>query len=109
MAIGIAGGAHDRRLTALIDPKKMVRLRRSLHRIDGDGGTAIGAVLVADRHRQAGRHLAVGLALGGAGTDGGPADQISDVLGHHGIQQFRGGGHPSRARSSSTWTDAVRC
>jgi len=37
--------------------------------------------------------LAVGLALGGAGADGGPADQIGNVLGRDGVQQFGSGGH----------------
>ena len=36
----------------------------------------------------------MGLAFGGAGADGGPADQVSDVLGHHRIQQFRGRRQP---------------
>ena len=31
----------------------------------------------------------MGLAFRGAGSDRSPADQISDVLGNHRIQQFR--------------------
>ena len=41
---------------------------------------AVGAVLEADRHRQARGQLAVDLALGGARADRAPADQVGDVL-----------------------------
>ena len=36
----------------------------------------------------------MGLAFSGAGTDGCPADQISDVLRNHWIKQFRCSRHP---------------
>ena len=88
VAIGVARGGHDRRLTLPIDAEKMVGPRRRLHCIDGGDGTAISAIFEADRHRQTRGHLPVGLAFGGAGTDGRPADQISDVLGHHRIKQL---------------------
>jgi hypothetical protein len=37
-------------------------------------------------------HLPVGLRLGGAGADGGPADQVGDVLRRDGIEQLGGRG-----------------
>ena len=88
MAIGVARGGHDRRLALPIDAKEMVGPRRRLHGIDGGDGTAVGAIFEADRHRQTRGHLPVGLAFGGAGADGRPADQIGDVLGHHRIEQL---------------------
>ena len=91
VAIGIAGGRDNRRLAVAVDAEEMVGPGRGLHRIDCRDGTAIGAVLEADRHRQPRGHLPVGLALGGAGADGGPADQVCDVLGHNRIQQLGGG------------------
>ena len=41
---------------------------------------AVGAVLEADRHRQARAELAVDLALGRAGADRSPGDGVGDVL-----------------------------
>jgi len=75
--VGTAGGSHgvDRRLDA-----------------------SVGAVLETDGHREAARHLAVGLRLGGARADGRPADQVGDVLGHDRVEHLGGcgkseGGH----------------
>ena len=73
-----------------VDPQEMVRPSSGLHGVDRHGRPTIGAVLEANGHRQARGHLTVGLALGGAGTNGRPADQISDVLRNDRIQQFRG-------------------
>ena len=53
MTIRVAGRAHDRSMAVAVDPQKMMRFRCRLHRVDGDGGAAVSAVLVADRHRQA--------------------------------------------------------
>ena len=52
VAVGIARGADDRGMTIAIDAEEVMRLGRRLHGIDRDGGAAVGAVLVADRHRQ---------------------------------------------------------
>ena len=90
VAIGVARGGDDRRLALAIDTQEMVGPCCGFHGIDGCDRTAIGAVLEANRHREARGHLPVGLALGGAGANGGPADQIGDVLGNHGIEQFSG-------------------
>jgi hypothetical protein len=56
----------------------------------GDG--AVGAVLEAEGHREAGGHLPVGLGFGGAGADGTPADEVGDVLRRDGIEKLGGGG-----------------
>ena len=56
--------------------------------VDRSGEIAIGSVLEAQRHGQAGCHLPVGLALGGAGSDRGPTDQVGDILGRNGIEKF---------------------
>ncbi len=88
MAIGIARGGHNGGVTVVVDAQEMVGLRRRFHGIDGGNGTAVGAIFEADRHRQTRSHLPVGLAFGGAGADGRPADQIGDVLGHHRIEQL---------------------
>ena len=90
VAIGVARGGHNGRLALAIDAEEMVGPCCGLHGIDGCDRTAIGAVLEANRHREARGHFPVGLALGGAGANGGPADQISDVLGHHRIEQLSG-------------------
>ena len=90
VAIGVACGGYDRGHTLLVDAQEVMGPGRRLHGVDGRGHAAVGAVFEADRHRQAGGHLPVGLALGGAGADSRPADQVGDVLGHDRIQQLSG-------------------
>ena len=91
VAVGIAarddggGGAVE------VDAEKRVRLRGGLDGVDRGGDGAVGAVLETERHREAGGHLAVGLRLGGARADGGPADEVGDVLRRDRIEQLGGG------------------
>ena len=59
-----------------------------LDRVDCGGEIAIGPVLEAQGHGQTGCHLPVGLALGGAGSDRRPANQVGDVLGRNGIEEL---------------------
>ena len=80
MAVLVAGRVHDRRVAALGDREEMVRGGRCLDRVDGDPHVAVGAVLEADRARQARRELAMDLALGRPRADRAPADEIGDVL-----------------------------
>ena len=61
-------------------PGEGVRGRGGADRVDRDLDVAVGAVLEADRHREAGAELAVGLALGGARADRAPGDRVGDVL-----------------------------
>ncbi len=62
------------------DAQELVRMRGGLHRVDGDLDAAVGAVLEADRHREAGGQLAVDLALGRARADRAPGDGVGDEL-----------------------------
>ena len=66
-------------------------MRRRQDGVDGDADVAVGAVLEADRRRQAGRHLAVGLRFGGARADRGPGDQVAQVLRRNRVERFGGG------------------
>ena len=80
MAVRVAGRVQDRRRAAVIDAREGMRHRRGAHRVDRNLDVAVGAVLKADRHREAGAELAVDLALGGAGADRPPGDRVGDVL-----------------------------
>ena len=76
----LPAGVHDGGVAALGHRQEVMRRRRRLDRVDGDPDVAVGAVLEADRARQARRELAMHLALGGARADGAPGDQVRDVL-----------------------------
>jgi hypothetical protein len=52
----------------------------------------VGAVLEPHWHRQAGRHLPVHLALGGAGADRTPGRRVGEVLGRDGVQPLAASG-----------------
>ena len=69
----------------------MMRLRGCLDRIDRNFDIAIGTVFKADWTRQAGRQLAMDLRFCGAGTNGTPADQVSNILRADHIEKFRTG------------------
>ena len=63
-------------------------------RVDGDLDAALGAVLEAHRHREPRRQLPVDLALGGAGADRAPGDEVGDELRGDRIEEFAGGRQP---------------
>jgi hypothetical protein len=65
---------------ALVTDRKVVRRLRGADRVDGDAHVAVGAVLEADRARQAGGQFAMHLRLGGARADRAPGDQVGGVL-----------------------------
>ncbi|MCY1516558.1 hypothetical protein D9M68_511940 [compost metagenome] len=69
-----------------------MRAGNRLQGVDRHGQAAVGAVLEADRGGQAGGHFAVGLGFGGARADGGPADQVLQVLRGNRIERLGGGG-----------------
>ena len=71
----------------------MVLLTRGEERVHGDSHVAVGAVLEADRRRQAGRQLAVHLAFGGARADRAPGHQVADVLRRDHVEELAAGGH----------------
>ena len=58
-------------------------------RVDGGLDAAVRAILEAEGHRQAGRHLPVGLRFGGPGPDSAPAEEVGDVLRGDRIEHFR--------------------
>ena len=64
----------------VVDAGEGVRRRGGANRVDRDLDVAVGAVLEADRHREAGAELAVDLALGRARADRPPGDGVGDVL-----------------------------
>ena len=53
VAIGVARGGHDGGVAVVVDAKEMVGPGGGLHGVDRRDRTAVGAVLEADRHRQA--------------------------------------------------------
>jgi hypothetical protein len=71
----------------------MMRMRCRADRVDGDLHVAVGAVLEAHRARQAGRQLAMHLALGGARADRAPAHQVGDVLRGDHVEKLAAGRH----------------
>src|SRR6185436_7306260 len=73
------------------------RVARGLEGVDRALEVAPGAVLEADRHGEAARHLAMGLALGGAGTDRGPRDEVREELRGDRIEELRAGRQPECA------------
>jgi cobaltochelatase CobN len=60
--------------------------------VDGGPQGPIRAVLEPERHGKAGSHLAMGLRFRGAGSDSRPANQIRNVLGGDGVEEFRRSG-----------------
>ena len=92
VTIGIAAGDDGGGGAVEIDAEKSLGLGGGLDGVDGGGDGTIGAVFETERHRQTRGHLAVGLRFGGAGADGGPADEVGDVLRGDGIEELGGGG-----------------
>ena len=80
------------------------------HGIERHLQAAVGAVFVADGHRQTAGHLAMGGAFGGAGADGGQRDQIGNVLRRDRLEHFGGGGqiHFGHAQQNAAG-DAEAC
>ena len=92
VAVGVAFGGDGAGLSGVVDPEKGLFLAGGFDGVDGDGESAVGAVFEAEGHREAGCHLAVGLALGGAGANRGPTDEVGNVLRGDGVEEFGGGG-----------------
>ncbi len=91
MAVPVAGGPHDGDAPFVVQAKEGVRARGGEDGVGSHGQVAAGRVLEADRGGQAGRHLAVGLRLGGAGADGRPGDQVAVVLRAVRVERFGAG------------------
>src|SRR3954453_11846904 len=95
VAIGVAGRVQDRRLAGVVDAGEGVRRRRRPHRVDRDLDVAVGPVLEADRHREAGGELAVGLALRGASPDRPPGHAVGDVLRRDRVEELAADRQPA--------------
>jgi len=80
VAVGVAGGVEDGGRAGVVDAGEGVLGGGGADRVDRDLDVAVGAVLEADRHREAGAELAVRLALRGARADRPPGDRVGDVL-----------------------------
>src|SRR5471030_5691 len=73
-------------------------------RVNGDAGIAISTIFETNRTRQGRGHLAVDLTFGGTRTNRTPANQVSDILADHHIQEFGGGWHPQLVNSEQYFT-----
>jgi hypothetical protein len=91
VAVTVAARAHDRRASLAVDAQETVRPRGREDGVDGDADVAVGAVLEADRGRQAGRYLAVRLRFGRARADGRPGDQIAEILRRDRVERLGAG------------------
>ena len=80
VAVGVAARRDDRGDALLGDRQEVVRVGRGADRVDRDLDAAVGAVLEADRHREARGQLAVHLALARARADRAPGDEVGDEL-----------------------------
>lgn len=89
----VAGGLDDGGIAGLGDGQKMVGLAGGLDGVEGDLDIPPGAVFEPDGHAEAGGELAMDLALGGAGADGSPGDEVGVVLGGDGIEELIAGRH----------------
>jgi hypothetical protein len=72
----------------------VVRVRRRADRVDRDLDAAGGAVLEADRHREARGELPVHLALAGSRADRAPGDEVRDELRGDRVEELAACGHP---------------
>ena len=80
VAVGVAFGRKGVGAALIVDAEKSLWLAGGFDRVDRHVEATVGAVFEAERHGEAGGHLSVRLALGSAGADRGPRDQIGDVL-----------------------------
>src|SRR5439155_17895411 len=97
VAVGIATGDNDPGETLLGHPRAGMRMRGRADRVDRHLDATAGAVLKADRHRQARRELAVHLALGGPRADRAPGHEIGGVLRRDRIEELAAGVQAERA------------
>jgi hypothetical protein len=80
VGIRVPGRGHHRGGAVVGDAEERVRGRRGAARVHRDLDVPVGAVLEADRHRQARGELAVDLAFRGPGADRPPGHRVRDVL-----------------------------
>ena len=75
-------------MTAYAEP--VMGMGRRFHGVDGNANAAVGTIFETGRHRQTADHFTVNLGLGGAGTDGGPTNEVAKVIHGERAQGFRG-------------------
>ncbi|MNO78373.1 hypothetical protein D3C76_695090 [compost metagenome] len=88
VGVDVTRGLDDRGMALAVDTEMAMWMGGRAHGVTGHADTAVGAVLEAYRHAQAAGHLAMNLRLGGTGANGHPAQQVIEVPGGHGLQQF---------------------
>jgi len=86
--VAVTARLDDGGETLFGDTHEGVGVGGGAHRVDGDTDAAVGTVLEADGERDTTCQLTVELRFGGTGTDGSPADEVSDVLRADGIQEL---------------------
>ena len=91
MPVGVAGGVNHAGLPVVVNAEKGVFGARRNHSVHRYLRVAVSAVLEPDRHTEAARHLAMGLAFGRARADSRPRNQPGEILRHDGIQELGGG------------------
>ena len=101
MAVRVAARGDDGGQPLLGDAEEGVRVRGGAHGVDRDLHAAVGAVLEADRHRQARGELAVHLALRRARADRAPRHEVGVNWGVIGSRNSVPAGSPSSIRSIS--------
>src|SRR5699024_9588644 len=75
-------------VVVLVVEREAVRMPRRADGVDSNLDGATGAVLEADRTGQAGYHLPVALAFGGARADGAPGYQVDQELRCEQVEEF---------------------
>ena len=92
VAVGVSGGGDGGGDALFGDAEEGLWFGGGADGVDGRDEVPADGVFESDRHGEAGGHLAVSLALAGAGSDGGPGNEVGDVLWSDGIEKLGGGG-----------------
>lgn len=86
MTVWVAASGDGGCLSVAVDAEESLGAGGCFDGVDCDADGAVHAVFEAYGHGEAGGHLAVGLGFGGARSDGGPGDEVGDVLGGDGVE-----------------------
>lgn len=85
VAVGVAVGDDIGSAAFVVDAHEGLRVLSGEDGVDGGFDRAVGCIFKAEWHGEAGGELAMGLGLGGAGADGGPANEVSYILRSDGV------------------------
>jgi cobaltochelatase CobN len=91
---GIARGGHQGGAAVAVDPEEGLGCGGGAAGVDRNLEVAVGPVLEADGHGEAGGELAVDLAFRGPRSDGAPGNEVGHVLRADGLEELGGGGEP---------------